>query len=346
MEQASTLPKSPRVSILIPCYQQARFLPEALDSVLHQDFQDLEVIASDDASSDNTFSILQDYAARDIRIRIFRQSTNLGMVENWNFCLRQAQGEAVKLMGGDDRLDRSDCLSRQWHRLQAPRVALAASARNVIDESSSNIEALINLPFGVFSQDEIIPKMLEHQDNLIGEPVCCLFRRTHATRGFHPDYLQNTDIEMWFHILRFGGLAYDAEPLVAFRRHPDQNTNIHNKSGLSLEEHRFLMLRESLEPRVPLTIRFQVLRKAQEMLRYAPSNRVAAAVAALEKAIGPIMLSTHWIYYEIQRTRQRWTRSIGKRVQRTFKRWARSIGKRLPRQVLRRAPLRLINFLK
>jgi hypothetical protein len=210
-------------------------------------------------------------------------------------------------------------------------VALAASARSIIDESSSNIEALINLPFGVFSQDAIIPKMLEHQDNLIGEPVCCLFRRTHATRGFHPDYLQNTDIEMWFHILRFGGLAYDAEPLVAFRRHPDQNTNIHNKSGLSLEEHRFLMLKESLEPRVPLTIRFRVLRKAQEMLRYAPSNRVAAAVAALEKAIGPIMLSIHWIYYEIQRT---------------FKRWARSIGKRLPRQVLRRAPLRLINFLK
>ena len=346
MEQASTHPKSPRISILIPCYQQARFLPEALDSVLHQDFQDLEVIASDDASSDNTFSILQDYAVRDSRIRVFRHPTNLGMVENWNFCLRQARGEAVKLMGGDDRLDRADCLSRQWQSLQAPRVALAASARSIIDESSRNIEALINLPFGVFSQNEIIPKMFEHQNNLIGEPVCCLFRLTHATRGFHPDYLQNTDIEMWFHILRFGGLAYDAEPLVAFRRHPDQNTNIHNRSGLSLEEHRFLMLKESLEPRVPLTIRFRVLRKAQDMLRYAPSNRVASGVAALEKTIGPIMLSLHWIFYKIQRTRQRWAQSIGKRVHRTFKRWARSIGKRLPYQVLRSTPLRLINFLK
>ena len=346
MEQASTHPKPPRISVLIPCYQQAQFLREALDSVLRQDFHDWEVIASDDASSDNTFSILQDYAQRDSRIRVFRHPTNLGMVENWNFCLRQAGGEAVKLMGGDDRLDRADCLSRQWQSLQAPRVALAASARSIIDESSSNIGTLINLPFGVFSQDEIIPKMLEHQDNLIGEPVCCLFRCTHATRGFHPDYLQNTDIEMWFHILRFGGLAYDAEPLVAFRRHPDQNTNIHNRSGLSLEEHRFLMLKEALAPRVPLTIKFRVLRQAQDMLRYAHSNRVALGVAALERAIGLIMLSLHWIYYEIQRTTQRWARSIGKRVQRTFKRWARSIGKRLPYQVLRNAPLRLINFLK
>ena len=331
MEQASTHPKPPRISVLIPCYQQAKFLPEALDSVLHQDFHDWEVIASDDASSDNTLSILQDYVRRDIRIRVFRHPTNLGMVENWNFCLRQARGEAVKLMGGDDRLDRADCLSRQWQSLQAPRVALAASARITIDESSSKIGTLINLPFSVFSQDEITPKMLEHQDNLIGEPVCCLFRRKHATRGFHPDYLQNTDIEMWFHILRFGGLAYDAEPLVAFRRHPDQNTNIHNRSGLSLEEHRFLMLKEALDPRVPLTIKFRNLRQAQDMLRYAHSNRVASGVAALERAIGPIMLSLHWIYYETQRTTQR---------------WARSIAKRLPYQVLRNAPLRLINFLK
>jgi len=92
MEKASTHPKPPKISVLIPCYHQAQFLPEALDSVLHQDFQDLEVVASDDASSDNTFSVLQDYSRRDSRIRIFHQPSNLGMVKNWNFCLRQAQG--------------------------------------------------------------------------------------------------------------------------------------------------------------------------------------------------------------------------------------------------------------
>jgi glycosyltransferase involved in cell wall biosynthesis len=195
MDNSSGILNLTKISVLLPCYEQSRFLPEALDSVLRQDFNDLEVIASDDASSDNTYSVLQDYAARDPRIRIFHQPSNLGMVANWNFCLRQARGEAVKLMGGDDRLDRVDCLSRQWQSLQAPCVALAASARSIIDESSSNIETLINLPFGIFSQDEIIPRMFVHQDNLIGEPVCCLFRRTHATRGFHPAYLQNTDIE-------------------------------------------------------------------------------------------------------------------------------------------------------
>jgi glycosyltransferase involved in cell wall biosynthesis len=330
METSSAHPKSPRISVLIPCYQQARFLAEALDSVLRQDFPDLEVIASDDASLDNSFPILQDYARRDIRIRIFRQPTNLGMVENWNFCLRQARGEAVKLMGGDDRLDRTDCLSRQWQSLQAPRVALAACARKIIDSSSLIQQALVSLPSGVFSRNKIIPQMLVHQDNLIGEPVCCLFRRTHADRGFHPEYLQNTDIEMWLHILRFGGLAYDPEPLVAFRHHPDQNTHIHNRSGLSHEEHRFLMLKESLNQRVPLIIKFRVLRQAQDMLRYAPSERVAFGVADLEKEIGPIILSLRWICHEVQRALKRWARSIAKRVQRTLERWARSIDKRIP----------------
>jgi len=314
METASTHPKPPRISVLIPCYQQARFLPEALDSVLCQDFQDLEVIASNDASPDNTFSVLQDYSRRDSRIRIFHQPSNLGMVENWNFCLRQARGEAVKLMGGDDRLDRADCLSRQWQSLQIPGVALAACARWIIDESSNKIEALVNLPSGVFSQDKIIPKILEHQDNLIGEPVCCLFRRSDAARGFSDSIKQNTDIEMWLHLLQRGGLACDSEPLVAFRRHPDQNTNIHNKSGLSLEEHRLLMLRYALDHPISSGTKFHVLWAAEKALRVTSSSKVREASEQLAQQLGWKKIFIHTNLHRIRRTLHRWNRSISKRI--------------------------------
>jgi len=314
MEKVSAHPKPPRISVLIPCYQQARFLPEALDSVLCQDFHDLEVIASDDASPDNTFPILQDYAQRDSRIRIFRQPSNLGMVENWNFCLREARGEAVKLMGGDDRLDRPDCLSRQWQSLQTPGVALVACSRKIIDADGRFLECIANLPRGYLPPAKIIPKMLEHQDNLIGEPVCCLFRRKDATRGFHPDYLQNTDIEMWFHLLRFGGLAYDAEPLVAFRRHPDQNTNIHNKSGLSLEEHRLLMLRYTLDHPISSGTKFHVLWAAEKALRVTSSSKVREASEQLAQQLGWKNIFIHTNFHRIRRTLHRWNRSISKRI--------------------------------
>ena len=314
MEKASTHPKPTKVSVLIPCYHQAQFLPEALDSVLHQDFHDLEVIASDDASPDNSFSVLQDYSRRDSRIRIFRQTTNLGMVENWNFCLRQAQGEAVKLMGGDDRLDRPDCLSRQWQSLQTPRVALVACSRKIIDADGRFLECIANLPRGYLPPAKIIPKMLEHQDNLLGEPVCCLFRRKDATRGFHPEYLQNTDIEMWFHILRFGGLAYDAEPLVAFRRHPDQNTNIHNKSGLSLEEHCLLILKQSSGRHISSACKAHVLHYADNALRITDSMEIRRAAQQLNLEMSWADALRAKILFRIRRTLHRWNRSISKRI--------------------------------
>ena len=314
MENASAHLKPPKISVLIPCFQQSRFLAEALDSVLRQDFHDLEVIASDDASSDNTFSILQDYASRDSRIRIFHQPSNLGMAENWSFCLCQARGEAVKLMGGDDRLDRTDCLSRQWQSLQIPGVALAACARRIINESSVKIETLVNLPSGVFSQDKIIPKILEHQDNLIGEPVCCLFRRSDAVRGFSDSIKQNTDIEMWLHLLQRGGLAYDSEPLVEFRRHLNQASQQNWISGLALEEHCLLMLRYALDNQVPSATKFHVLFRAKESLVYAKSEKIREAANLLANRLGAVEMAKYRALHHVRRTLTRWKQSISKRM--------------------------------
>jgi len=305
---------APKISVLIPCFRLARFLPEALDSVLRQDFHDFEVIASDDASADHTYSILQDYAARDPRIRIFHQPGNLGMVANWNFCLRQARGEAVKLMGGDDCLLRSDCLSRQWSSLQKPEISVVASGRSIIDETSRPMKILTNLPTGFFSSGEIIPQILLHQDNLIGEPVCCLFRRADAGRGFSPRYRQNTDIEMWLYLLQKGGLAYDVQPLVAFRTHANQASTANWHSGVALEEHRLLMLEQSLGPRIPKRIKFQVLRRGKDTLAYTDSEKISSGIDDLENELGPMVMSLFRIYYEIKRTLKRWARSIDKRV--------------------------------
>jgi len=314
MSKSSGIPNPPKISVLLPCYEQARFLPEALDSILRQDFENLEVIASDDASSDNTFSILQDYARRDPRIRIFHQSVNMGMVENWNFCLSQARGEAVKLMGGDDRLDRPDCLSRQWQSLQAPRVTLIACARKIIDAEGRFLQCKAHLPRGYFPTPKIIPKMLEHQDNLIGEPVCCLFRRKDAARGFNAAFLQNTDIEMWFHILRHGGLEYHDEPLVSFRVHPDQNSTIHNKTGLSLEEHCLLILKQASGRRISSACKARVLHYAENALRITDSMEIRRAAEQLKLTLGWAEALKQTIPSRVRRTISRWKKSISKRI--------------------------------
>ena len=304
---------SPKISVLLPCFSQERFVRESVESVQAQDFTDWEMVASDDASPDNTFIILHEMAQMDPRIRLFRQTKNLGMVENWNFCLHQARGSALKLMGGDDRLNRPDCLSRQWHSLQTPGVALAASARNIIDHSSCMLETLVNLPSGVFSQNKIIPKILEHQDNLIGEPVCCLFRRSDALRGFSESIKQNTDIEMWLHLLQRGGLAYDSEPLVEFRRHLNQASQQNWISGLALEEHRLLMLKHALDDQVSTATKFHVLFRAEETLLYAPSEKIRAAASLLIHHLGPVEMAKQRALHHMRRALSRWKNSLRKR---------------------------------
>ena len=94
----------PKVSVLIPTFRYARFLPAAVDSVLAQEFRDFELLISDDASGDGSAEIIRSYAARDPRIRFHIHPGNIGMVSNWNWCLGEARGDHVKFLFGDDCL--------------------------------------------------------------------------------------------------------------------------------------------------------------------------------------------------------------------------------------------------
>ena len=60
----------PKISVLIPTYNYARYLPEAIESVLSQDFKDFELLVVDDCSSDNTAEAVQPYCARDSRVQL------------------------------------------------------------------------------------------------------------------------------------------------------------------------------------------------------------------------------------------------------------------------------------
>lgn len=97
---------SAKVTIGMPVFNGERFVGEALRSICGQSFQDFEVIISDNSSTDRTLSICQDFAKSDRRIRIVRQPTNLGAIENFNFVLRQATGQYFKWAAADDVFDR------------------------------------------------------------------------------------------------------------------------------------------------------------------------------------------------------------------------------------------------
>jgi glycosyltransferase involved in cell wall biosynthesis len=105
--QPSTLdtrPSSPLVTIAIPTYNRAdSYLPQALKSALNQTYPNLEIIVSDNCSTDGTKAFVTGIA--DPRLRYVRHEVNIGSTNNINFCLEQAKGEYVLFLHDDDRID-------------------------------------------------------------------------------------------------------------------------------------------------------------------------------------------------------------------------------------------------
>lgn len=97
----------PTVSIGMPIYNGQRYLREALDSLLEQDYSDFELILSDNASTDKTREICEEFAARDKRVRYYRQSSNCGVFANTEFLINSAVGRYYMLVGDDDVYVRS-----------------------------------------------------------------------------------------------------------------------------------------------------------------------------------------------------------------------------------------------
>jgi glycosyltransferase involved in cell wall biosynthesis len=98
-------PGPPRVSLGMPVYNGANYLRCALDSILAQTFQDWELIICDNASSDETQAICEEYAARDPRIQYHRSNRNIGPEANYNRTFELSRGEYFKWAAHDDVLE-------------------------------------------------------------------------------------------------------------------------------------------------------------------------------------------------------------------------------------------------
>lgn len=95
----------PLVSICIPTYNRAQQLVRALESAIGQDYRNLEIIVSDNASTDQTASVVAEYVKRDSRVRHIRKASNVGLTANFNESIRSASGTFRMWLADDDWLD-------------------------------------------------------------------------------------------------------------------------------------------------------------------------------------------------------------------------------------------------
>lgn len=95
----------PLVSILIPVYNRKEYVVQAIKSALAQTYKNIEVIISDNNSTDGTWEVLEDWGMSDSRLHIFRNKKNIGPVRNWKRCIDEAKGQYIKILWSDDWME-------------------------------------------------------------------------------------------------------------------------------------------------------------------------------------------------------------------------------------------------
>lgn len=131
--------RAPKVSVGLPVYNGQDYVGEAISSILCQTFGDLELIISDNASSDRTEEICRGFAATDTRVRYYRQKRNRGAAPNYNFVFEKARGQFFKWAAHDDVVHPT-FLERAVGILDTqPDVALVYSKVRKIDEHGEMI---------------------------------------------------------------------------------------------------------------------------------------------------------------------------------------------------------------
>ncbi len=211
----------PRVSVVVPTFENEHYVAATMESVLAQTFTDFELVVADHSSTDRTWEILQRFAG-DSRVRLLRTPAGGGAERNWNRVTSEATGELVKLVCGDDLLA-PESLAVQVAAFDAADegVVMVASARDIVDAAGRTVVRRHGLGGlrGRVAGREAVRRSVVRGANLFGEPCCVLVRRSALTAvgGWHahPGYM--IDQATYSRLLLRGDLVATPDSLAAFR---------------------------------------------------------------------------------------------------------------------------------
>ena len=211
----------PPVSICIPTYNYARYIGQAIESVLGQTHEDIELLVIDDRSSDETAAVVGRYED-DPRLRFHVNAENLGLFGNFNRCLEWAQHDYVKVLCADDWLHPRS-IEDALAVLEAHPSAGMATSPGWLVTPESGVIGIFSAPFGA---GPVVPGRTAievHADwgNRAGMPSHVLLRRdvALAAGGFQVAFEPASDLHLWLKILARHDLGWVPEPRCYLRVH-------------------------------------------------------------------------------------------------------------------------------
>ena len=224
----------PMVTICIPTFRRLCYLKEAVAAAQGQTLRNIEVVISDDGTSDELRSWSESAVRADSRLRYRRNEKNLGLGGNWNECVAAARGQWIVIQGDDDRLLPSFC--ERLLQVAAPDSAVLFSNHYVIDERGERLEKE-SKEWTVRYQRHLLPRGKVEQaarsvwSNSVPMTAALVRADVFKRLGIKTD-LNTPEIEL-FARLAAEGARFDHEPayLAEFRSHAESSTS----SGLFSE---------------------------------------------------------------------------------------------------------------
>ncbi|MDG2433716.1 glycosyltransferase family 2 protein [Flavobacterium sp.] len=206
----------PSISVIIPVYNVAAYIEEAVNSILNQTIQDFEIIIIDDCSTDGTIDILE--SIKDARIKIFKKDKNKGLIYSLNFGFKIAQGKYIARMDGDD-------------------ISLPTRFEKQLDmlENNSDIK-VCGCWLQRFGNSDKIIKHREHHDEIVAQLLlncsmsigATMFERaTFAEIVFDQKKKHVEDYDFWARVAWLGNFYNIQEVLYYYRAHETQVTYLY-----------------------------------------------------------------------------------------------------------------------
>lgn len=302
------LSSRPSVSVVIPCYNYGRFLPEAVAGALDQDGIDVEVLIVDDASTDDSAEVAAGLAASDSGVRLLRHERNAGHIQTYNDGLAEATGSYVTLVSADDLLV-PNALTRAAALMEAhPRVGLVyGHARSFTDQPPDQLPALRN--WSVWTGLDWLSLAARRGRNFLSSPEAVMRREALLQAGgYDPRLPHSGDFDMWLRTAARWDVGRVNGSTQALYRVHDHNMHLTTYAGWlrDLEERRatFDILFTERAPDLPEVVRLrpvarralarEAVRRGLTAYREDPSSAEASGLFGFAEDTDPEITRTPW----------------------------------------------------
>lgn len=220
----------PLVSVVIPSYNRADYVPMTLDSVLAQSFEDFELVFIDDGSTDQTKEIVEAYAQKDSRVKYFHQENSERAVAR-SYGISLAQGKYICLVDSDD-LWYPEKLAEQLKVMEEhPHVVLCYASVNRIDFDNERVQAAARQQQG--SSGYVFEDLLMR--NFIPSVTPMIRAEVAKNIGSQvTEFIPYEDWDFWLRISKEGEFYHIEKPLGDYRLHPGQS--VKNVNAEKIEE--------------------------------------------------------------------------------------------------------------